>query len=159
MADNHSLDSRLDNELAELTDRLIAGRDMEPPQNLPDLPELEALANVTRQLHRLMSQESAPSPAFRSRLTQRLNQEWAVVQRQKVTQKPARGFALRPVWGWAALAAALLVVFAVVLYPSLSQSSSAGLAAGQSTPEVLIVGLVLLLVLGLIVLAASRNRR
>ena len=69
-------ETRLDNELANFTDSLLAGEDVQTG------PEIEALAQVVRQFHRVIEPDSGPAPAFRDQLAQRLDQEWMVIQEE-----------------------------------------------------------------------------
>jgi hypothetical protein len=94
-------ETRLDDELAAFTDKLLAGGDVHAA------PEIEDLAAVVRQVHELIVPDSRPDPAFRERLTQQLEREWAQQQaaRSESTQHshPPPGQA-RASW-WAKLAA------------------------------------------------------
>lgn len=67
-------ETRLDDELAAFTDKLLAGEDVHA------VPEIEDLAAVVRQVHELVAPDSPPDPAFRKRLTQQLEREWAQQQ-------------------------------------------------------------------------------
>jgi hypothetical protein len=84
MNNKPSLD--LDNELAELTDMLLAGK----PTTAS--PENEAHAEVVRQLHTMMSKNRQPDAAFRSQLTRKINTEWDMAFKQ---QQPRLSMASR----------------------------------------------------------------
>ncbi len=94
----------LDDELAEMTDKLLAGEDMDVS------PENEPLARIVKQVHRHTSAGPGLDAAYRSRLTRRLNEEW-----ERVQSRPARRVFARPVLRFAALAAAIVLALAVLL--------------------------------------------
>ncbi len=93
----------LDDELAQMTDKLLAGEEMDVS------PENQPLARIVKRVHRVVATGPAPDAAYRSRLTRRLNEEWDQVQR-----RPARPLFARPVFRFAALAASIVVVLAAV---------------------------------------------
>jgi hypothetical protein len=63
-------ETRLDDELAAFTDKLLAGEDVHAA------PEIEDLAAVVRQVHDLVAPDSRPDPAVRERLARQLRREW-----------------------------------------------------------------------------------
>jgi hypothetical protein len=66
----------LDDELAEFTDRLFSGNAGEvSADNIIE-------ARLVSQLHNIITNNPQPSPAFRTKLTHRLNDEWKVVNRE-----------------------------------------------------------------------------
>jgi len=104
----------LDNELADMTDRLLSGQDAEVSSE----NRIEAL--LVRRLYHTISRNPAPDATFRSRLTQRINQEWSAV-RAASSHLGNR----RPLPRWAAPAAALVVVVGATLI-LLSESALVG---------------------------------
>ena len=102
----------LDGELADLTDKLLAGQDM----NIS--VDNETYAKIVKQLHQIVTSEPNATPAYRTRLTRRLNEEWDKAHRRQ----PERLFA-RPMFRFAALAASIVLVLLVVL---LAQGTNPG---------------------------------
>ena len=131
----------LEDKLAELTDSLLAGRNTTFPQ------ELKSEEYVVQQLGKIISPKDALSPAFRERLTRRLNEEWE----RTFHRRPHRriiGLPLKSIRGLA-VAAAISLVFAFILLITLSGSSSnssdqLGFAQGPLT------GFIILIVLGIV---------
>jgi hypothetical protein len=78
-------ETRLDNELAAFTDRLLAGEDAQAT------PEIAELAQVVRQFHRLVAPDSGPDSAFRDRLAQQLNREWEQIQQDNQASRDDPG--------------------------------------------------------------------
>jgi hypothetical protein len=103
MNDNRSLDRSLDDDLANMTDRLLAGEEVNA------LPDNQDLGKVVRQLRKAVV-PSVPDAAYRARLTQRLNEEWDKSHRQ-----PVRRLLGRPLLRFAILAACVVVVLTVAL--------------------------------------------
>jgi hypothetical protein len=103
----------LDNELADMTDRLLSGQDAEVSSE----NRIEAL--LVRRLYHTISRNPAPDATFRSRLTQRINQEWNTVR------AASSHLSKRPLPRWAAPAAALVVVVGATLI-LLSESALVG---------------------------------
>ncbi len=134
--------ARLDDELAALTDALLEGRQMETP---PEQRDLEA---VVRQLHKFIAPHEAPSPAFRARLEQRLNQEWNLAHRQR----PERWYRRRGVQLLAlAASAALILTVALLALPQNGGSALQGAAAGPVGWGLLLLLVVLIGVISVII--------
>jgi hypothetical protein len=114
----------LDDELAEFTDRLFSG----------DAGEVSAdnmiEARLVRQLHGMMKNNSQPSPAFRARLTHRINDEWTAVQRQQPRQIIARPFTFHPMVAMAAVIVTALAFVILLMNPQ--STGSPGTAGGGS---------------------------
>jgi hypothetical protein len=94
----------LDGELADLTDKLLAGQDMNVSV------DNKAYAKIVKQLHQIVASEPNATPAYRTRLTRRLNEEGDKAHRRQ----PERLFA-RPMFRFVALAASIVLVLLVVL--------------------------------------------
>lgn len=144
MSSNHQ---HYDEELAALTDALLENQKSPAPSS-----ENEELYKVVQALHRTIEPDKAPSPLFRSRLQNRLVNEWKKSRRVR-----------QPVWRnqrfWARrlapLAAVMLVVIATVLF--LDDAELAGTAEGEIGLEAVIVVLGLL-ILGLVMFWRLRRR-
>lgn len=128
----------LDNELADMTDRLLNG------QNVDVSPDNRTEALLVRRLYQAVSHNPVPDAAFRSRLTQRINQEWNSSHRASA---PIGG---RSMSRWAALAAVVVVAMGV-MFILLSESSLVGnvqaTAVGPASwifPAIIIGGVVLI---------------
>lgn len=130
MSENNSLD----NKLAELTDTLLSGEQVE---ELAD-PELNELMSVVQRFHQLVDPATPPDAAFQDRLSQRLKREW-----NSVYQRPTPGWRNWRVTQLAALAAgvaAVALVFVVVLDQNNSDSGGMqGTALGSTTTWAVIV--------------------
>lgn len=100
---NMPQDARLDDELAAFTDQLLSGEQAQVS------PEIEDLAAVVKRLCQVVDPATRPDPAFRDRLTQRLNREWTLYH-----QRPARRWMSNRLLQVAAVAAGLGVVLLVV---------------------------------------------
>jgi hypothetical protein len=128
----------LDDELAEFTDRLFSG----------DAGEVSAdnmiEARLVRQLHGMMKNNSQPSPAFRARLTHRINDEWTAVQRQQPRQIIARPFTFHPM---VAMAAVIVTALAFVLVLSATSTSLQGTGVDKGGASILIPALFMAAVL------------
>ena len=123
----------LDNELADMTDKLLTGADAQVSA------ELAAEAEVVRQLYRTMN--ATPDAAFRAQLTRRLNEEWETVFRPQ-------GISLTRFPRILALAAVLVLILFVVGIYAVSQGGVAtpvGTVLGGSIGPVVVVVAVLLL--------------
>lgn len=132
--------TELDNDLAAFTDRLLAGEDVQAP------PELEELAHVVRQLHAVIAPESRPDPAFRERLTQRVNREWSIQHK-----RPPSAWRSRRLVQLTALAAVVaLTLLALLLLSEGDEEPVQGTALGSVTGVVVVaavlIGLGLLIV-------------
>jgi len=135
-------DNHLDNELANLTDRMLAGEDVSVS------PELAELSDVVRNLRDAI--QKPPAPQFQAQLAQRLDQEWTVRQPQRGRSR----LFFRPnrVTQVAALAASVVVVlFVVALVVSEQQAdkplsgTATGPVAGVAVIAAAIIGLILLI--------------
>src|SRR5262245_53839624 len=101
--------TKLDNEVADLTDALLSGGDRQTSL------DLQGLDKVARQLNQMISPAVGPDPAFRARLTQRLMQEWDATQGGHASRSRVRSPSTRRFMRYAALAAVLIVVLGLVL--------------------------------------------
>ncbi len=155
MADNTQ---QHDNELADLTDALMAGQDMTTSDDLQDL------AQLTRQLHTLIASDSTPSTAYRNRLTERLNAEWAQTHAQPPRRVSPRGstFQIGQTGRWAALAAVLVLILLAVV-SSLSNNgvvtSVPGTVVGTLTPQFAIFFALAVIVVTVVAFIVLRRRR
>ena len=124
---------KLDDEFADLTDALLAGREIKESDDLHDL------ALTVRQLKVLTNSET-PSAAFRSRLARRLDTEWKQTQRTRrfSVLSILNNSRLRPFMALAALLV-LLIGAAVILGQQFSTPVTAGFSAGTITPVFVIV--------------------
>jgi hypothetical protein len=135
---------QLDDELAELTDKMLAGQDM------PISAENEPLARVLKQLHQITS--GSPNPAYRSRLTRRLNEEW-----DRVQQRQSRALFARPVFRFAALAAAVVLVLgAVLIVLGPGNPSLPATVVGQVDPIFAVVFILALVLVGAVIWSRRR---
>ncbi len=148
MNNNHSLDRSLDNDLANMTDRLLAGEEVNA------LPDNQDLAEVVRRLRKAVA-PGVPDAAYRARLTQRLNEEWDRSYRQQARRWPGR-----PLLRWALLAAGVVIVLAGVLLASWTDRSGTpplqGTALGPITWAIPIL-LIVALCVGVLVIWRSRH--
>lgn len=135
--------TQYDNELAEFTDQLLAGKE-------PDMSTEETeLADVVRQLQRTISGDAAPAP-FKTQLTQRLGMEWDLHHKRQV-----RWWATPQVRRVTTLLAAsvVLVIAAVLVLSTVDSDGGTGLegSASGSATSIAIIALFVVGVLGLIV--------
>jgi hypothetical protein len=133
-----------DKELAEMTDRLLAGLDSQVS------PELEAEAELVKTLHQMMS--GTPDAAFRTQLTQQISMEWD----RQFQARSTVTFRTRRILAFAAM---IVVVFFATILISLTQNTlqpGPGTAAGAPlSPAVVVAALVVVLLGGLLL---WRNR-
>lgn len=141
-------DTRLDDELANLTDALLEGREMQTSTGRHDLEQ------VVRQLHQTLLSGGPPDPAYRARLEQRLIQEWNRVYRAQrwYQRRAARALALA-----AALVFALLAL--ILALPATGAGALHGAAAGALSWEAALALVVLLGLAALIVFVWVWRRR
>jgi hypothetical protein len=136
-------DAKRDEELATLTDRLLAGEEVEV------LPELEDLAQVVRRIREVAPLGTHADPAYRVRLKRRLDQEWNL--RYK---RATHNWWNRRTFRLAVLAASLLVVLLVAVLLSIEGTDDGktvqGTALGSLASAFLIVAAVV--GIGLVVL-------
>src|SRR5262245_22015404 len=137
---------RLDDELADLTDALVEGRDMKASA------ELQGLDQTVRLLNDVIRPDGVPDQAFRARLTQRMNEEWAMTHPRRVH------WYNQPVFRFAAAAAGLVFVLLGILWLSkpggITDPTATGF--GRDVGSLLIVSAV---VIGGIAFYLWRNRR
>ena len=126
--------ARLDDELAAFTDGILAGEDVPTPAGL------EELAQVVRQLNALIAPAEQPSPAFRERVTQRLNREWTLQYQRRTRFRYSRRLVQM-----AALVAVILAALIVLSFDSENKSVQ-GTALGS--PSGIAVIIVVLVVIG-----------
>lgn len=124
-----------DNALTAFTDALLENQAMELTEDLQDLE------GVVRRLQQTIQPMRPPDAAFRSRLTQRLNEEWNRTERQQRIQRLRTQRTLRYV---ASAAAVLLLATVAVLLSgrvnTLGASGDSG--ANQNWIALLVVGLI-----------------
>ncbi len=141
--------SESDEELAEMTDRLLAGLDVEASARNQDQ------ARVVKQIHQMLSSEPSPGALYRARLTQRLNEEWDRIYRQQ-----PRPFFARPVVRFAALAASLAAVVGVGLLAILnSETAGKGMTGTALGPLSAVFPVLVIAGIMIIVLALWSRRR
>ena len=128
----------LDDELAAFTDSLLAG------ENIPAPAELEELAQVVRQLSAVIAPAEQPGPAFRERLTQRLNREWTLQHERRTRFRYSRRLVQL-----AAVVAVVLGAMIVLLLDSENKSVQ-GTALGSTSGIVIIVAVVAVGVLAIL---------
>ena len=107
----------LDNELADMTDRLLSGQKTDVSAD----NRVEAL--IVSRLHETVSRTTVPDAAFHARLTHRINQEWASAHR-------VLPYGRRPLPRFAAVAAVVVVLLGITL---VMLSESALVAPVQAT--------------------------
>jgi hypothetical protein len=142
MAENR----RLDDELADMTDAIIANRDVKPSEELADLAE------VVRGLHDLIESNATPPTAFETRMKQRLDLEWEQRQRRAVRTR------VNPAVRLVALAAALVVVMVVVIFLTNNPTDGGLSGFADGSTEFLIAFTAVAAVVGAAILV-WRNRR
>jgi hypothetical protein len=140
--------SSLDDDLANMTDRLLAGEEVNA------LPDNQDLGEVVKQLRRVVA-PGVPDVAYRTRLTQRLNEEWDQHYRQQTRRLPGR-----PSFRFAILAASVVVVLTGVLlalWPGgIGTPELQGTALG---PITWVIPVLLVVALCIAVLVIWRRRR
>ncbi len=169
---------KLDNELADFTDKLLAGETIQASSDIEDL------ARVVTHLHDLIEPAAKPSAEFRAQLAQRLDQEWDQRQTDRAnsnTERSSNVGEVRPapktvphrsrsgsrstISRWrhnrvvrlATMAAALVVVMAgVLMITSLSNSPPVGRAGGSLSWEVM-VGIAAVAAVGLLLFWLSQR--
>jgi len=126
-------DFSLDNELADLTDSVTA----EGQPRVPSSTELQGLETTVKMLFDL--QNASPDPAFRARLTARLNREWDLLHSQRA---PARSFSSRSIFNFITLAALVVIVAgALIFLPQAQGNGVQGFSSGSSEwLPILIIG-------------------
>lgn len=145
MGDSVDEQRRLDNELANITNTLLE----QHMRTTTTSTELQDLEPVVYDLEQLIQPDVPPTDAFRSRLRQRLVEEWNLLR----GHRSMRRFNPRP-GQLVALAAAVAVILAVtaVLLNNTATGSLEGTATGTTTIVVLltltVVGAVAWYILG-----------
>jgi hypothetical protein len=147
MDNMHNNQPELDDELADLTDKLLAGQDMNVSA------DNESYAKIVKQLHQIVASEPTATPAYRTRLTRRLNDEWDKAHRRQ----PERVFA-RPMFRFAALAASVVLVLLVVLV-ALGQNSGFVPTPGASLGPLTVPTIIFVVALVVIVAIIWQRRR
>lgn len=125
MKANVNHDRELDEELAKMTDALIDGREIE---EIPD--ELRDLEPVLRGIYHVVSPNEKPSPAYRARLLQKLNEEWDQVQTRRLANK--RRFRLLRLATLAASITVALAAFLSLIHPN--EGAGGGLEGTATGP-------------------------
>src|SRR5215510_643769 len=101
--------TRLDNEIAELTDAMLSGQQRQAS------PEAQGLDQIAQQLSQMVSSSAGPDPAFRAKLTQRLMQEWDSTAQHGGSRTPANRIVRRRYVQYAALAAVVVLLLGLAL--------------------------------------------
>jgi hypothetical protein len=138
----------LDSELAEATDSLLSGREMAALQE-----DNRELAEVVRELYRVIDPKTPPSAAFEQRMNARLDAEW-----DRSNVQPTLRLVDRPLVRLAALAAAVVLILGAVVVLAMPETPRElqGTAIGINH------GAALLVLAGVLVAGAyfyGRNRR
>ena len=102
----------LDDELAEATDALLSGREMPELQG-----ENRELAEVVRELYRVIDPATPPSAVFQQRMNARLNTEW-----DRANKPPTLRLVDRPLVRLAALAAAVVLILGAIIVLAMPES-------------------------------------
>ena len=126
--------ARLDDELAAFTDSFLAGEDV------PTSAGIEELAQVVRQLNALIAPAEQPSPAFRERLTQRLNREWTLQHQRRTRLRFSRRLVQ--------LAAVVAVILVALIVLSLDSDHKSVQGTALGSPSGIAVIIVVLVVIG-----------
>lgn len=145
---------KLDNQLAEFTDRLLAGNEITPPA------ELQAEARMIRQLQGIIKPHAEMRPEFRSRLNQQVTSEWDRTQKERGKRQNIIPFSTFSIQRLAAVAVVIVVVAAVVtgiLGDDSAEGTSGTAGSGDISIEVIVGGVIA----GVLILAAiyAFNRR
>ena len=145
--------SNLDDELAHMTDKLLAGQDAEVTR------DNASQARIVAGLNAVVASGHGPEVAFRNALTRRLNDEWEQVFERTAARstRSTRSTDRRYVW-FGALAA--LVVMVLVITLSVLSSSSAGGPLNTTVVGPAGPGIIVFLLIGVSIAAALlyRNR-
>jgi hypothetical protein len=137
----------LEDDLANMTDRLLAEEEAIP------LPDNQDLVEVVKRLRQVVT-PGVPDAAYRARLTQRLNEEWDRVHRQQ-----PRRWAGRPLLRFALLAASVVVVLTAALLALWSESVGKPVLQGTALgPITWIVPVILIVALCIALLMIGRRR-
>jgi hypothetical protein len=117
---------KLDDELADFTDALIEGRTMNATA------DMQGLDQTVRLLNEVIRPDGKPDAAFRARLTQKMNEEWAMAHPRKI-----RWFN-QPAYRFGALAAGLVIVLLGLLVTNPGRVQNQGTGSG-SVPDYIVV--------------------
>jgi hypothetical protein len=131
---------RLDDELAAFTDGLLAGEDAQTP------PELDDLAHVVRQLNEIIGSDVHLDPAFRERLTQRLNREWTLQHKRRSHWHSSHLVQLLALAAVIAVTLGALVLLLAEANDKPVQGTALGSAPGIAVVIAVLVGLGVLLI-------------
>ncbi len=126
----------LDDELAEATDALLSGREMPALQ-----AENRELAEVLRELYRVIDPTTPPSVVFQQQMNARLNTEW-----NRAHMQPTLRLVDRPLVRLAALAAAVVLILGAVVVLAMPESprelQGAAIGLNHSAALIVLVGVV-----------------
>jgi hypothetical protein len=145
-------DQELDDQLAALTDRLLAGDESLAPDELDDL------AQVVRQLQQMIAPDVLPSPAFRVRLTQRVTREWNARQRARRARQWRRPRLIRLSVLVALVTLALVAVALLATGGDNRDEGLQGTASGSAAWGV-VVGAMIGIGLGFVILWLRQRRK
>ena len=125
---------KLDDELADFTDALIEGRTMNTAA------DTQGLDKTVRLLNEVIRPDGKPDAAFRARLTQKMNEEWAMAHPRRIR------WYNKPVYRFAALAAGLVIVLLGILLTSQSNGGTnvPGTTFGKDAGPLLIISVVVI---------------
>jgi hypothetical protein len=140
-------DKKLIDELAQYTDELFAGQAMQTSV------ENQELAHLVRQLHALIATDDEPSPEFKTRLQNRVLQEWRRTDLATQTQHIIR----RRLYRWGAIVAGIVVVIGVGLVLGSTQDKVQGTASRGIPLEV--VGIGIAVAIGVVIFVLWQKRR
>lgn len=97
--------TRLDDNMANFVDSILAGHDPAPPQ------DLASQARILQVLNQVMAPKESMDAAMRSRLNQRINEEWDYVQHRKKSRLHILNL---NTYSRMAVAASLAIVVAII---------------------------------------------
>jgi anti-sigma factor RsiW len=144
---------KLDDQLAEFTDRLLAGQETTPPA------ELEAEARMIRRLYGIIKPNADLRPEFRSQLHQQVTEEWEQVQKERDRQWNPIPFKVLSIQRLAAAAVVIIVSAAVVMGILGDGEGTSGTAgSGNISLEMILGGVIAGILIFAAVYAFNRRR-
>ncbi|NDJ79222.1 MAG: hypothetical protein GYB65_23475 [Chloroflexi bacterium] len=148
-------DKRLDNELAALTDRVLAGEQTDIP------PELSDLTPIIEQLHQTVAPDAEPDAGFQDQLTRRIMREWESHPPRHAPRSRWSYWRTNRIVQLAAAAATLVVVLLAIALLANRTDTSDGSMEGTAlgSPGGMAVILAALVIAGLIAFWVSQRRK